>query len=143
MILLDSSLIIAYSNEVDDNHPRAVKIMEKIDADEFGMGIITDYIFDESVTVTMVRSGNVAKARKLGDSLLDSLFLIRIDEESFDLAWEIFGKQSGLNLSFTDCTIIAVCRSWGIPNIGTFDGGFRSIKGFNLIGLQEGEEDKI
>jgi predicted nucleic acid-binding protein len=97
------------------------------------MGIITDYIFDESVTVTLTRSGNLERAVKLGDSLMDSLFLIRIDEDTFDYAWEIFGKQPMPDLSFTDCTTIAVCRSWGIPNIGTFDRGFLSI-GLNVVG---------
>jgi predicted nucleic acid-binding protein len=134
MILLDSSLIVAYSNEVDENHLKSVEIMKRIDDDEFGMGIITDYIFDESVTVAMVRSGNPARATGLGDSLMDSLFLIRIDEESFNRAWEIFGKQPGPDLSFTDCTTIAVCRAWGICNIGTFDRGFLS-RDFNVIGV--------
>ena len=62
MILLDSSLIVAFSNKVDANHRKSVEIMKRIDDDEFGTGIITDYIFDESVTVAMARSGNLTKA---------------------------------------------------------------------------------
>jgi len=134
MILLDTSLIVAYSNEVDENHLIATEIMERIDGEEFGRGIITDYIFDEIVTVTMARGGSVKRARRLGDLLLESLYLIKVDETQFMDAWDMFGRQT-THMSFTDCTTIAVCRLNGIPNIGTLDREFLSIGDLNIVGL--------
>jgi predicted nucleic acid-binding protein len=62
MILLDSSFIMAYSNEADVNHAKALSIIKDIERDKHGTPIITDYVFDEVVTVMLM------KTKKLGKS---------------------------------------------------------------------------
>ena len=59
MILLDSSFIVAYSNEADENHAKALQLAKDIDGGKYGAVAITDYIFDEVVTVMLIDRSNV------------------------------------------------------------------------------------
>jgi len=61
MILLDSSLIVAYSNEADENHEKTLKIVKDLERGKYGTPIITDYILDEIVTVMLVKTKNLKK----------------------------------------------------------------------------------
>ena len=134
MILLDSSLIIAYSNKSDVNHEKAIKIMKDVDRGRYGTPVITDYIFDEVVTVMLLKTKNLLEVVKLGETLINATLLFRVDENVFKLAWEIFKKQSKPRFSFTDCTNIATCRLYGITTIATFDKGFKGLKELNVVG---------
>jgi len=42
MIFLDSSLMVAYSNEADENHEKALKIARDLDRGRYGTPVITD-----------------------------------------------------------------------------------------------------
>lgn len=134
MILLDSSLIVAYSNEIDENHSRALQIVRDLDVGRYGTPVITDYIFDEVVTVMLIKTKNLEKVFELGETLLNSTLFFRIDENLFSLAWSIFKEQRKPIFSFTDCASIAVCRINGISNIATFDEDFKKLKGYTIIG---------
>jgi len=133
MILLDSSLIVAYSNEADENHKKALRIVKDLEKGKYGTPAITDYIFDEIVTVMLVKTKNLKKVLELGEALLNSTLLFRVDEEIFRLAWNIFKEQQKPRFSFTDCTTIATCKVNGIRNIATFDQDFERLKGYTII----------
>ena len=135
MIFLDSSLIVAYLNEADENHPKALKVVEDISNDKYGNSVITDYIFDEVVTVMLVKTKDLGRVASLGEKLLAVNLLLRIDEELFNSAWKIFKQQRKPSFSFTDCTTIATCRSNGISNFATFDEDFKKLDEFNMIGF--------
>jgi predicted nucleic acid-binding protein len=135
MILLDSSFIIAYSNEIDENHNKAFQIAKDIDKGKYGTPIITDYIFDEVVTVVLIKTKNLVKVIELGETLLNATSLFKVDEDTFKLAWNIFKAQLKPSLSFTDCTTIALCRINGISNIATFDKNFYKLKEFKAVGF--------
>jgi hypothetical protein len=134
VILLDSSLIIAYSNEVDENHAKAKKVMDEVARESYGPPIITDYIFDEVVTIMLLRTKSLAHATRLGETLLGATQLVRINDDLFDKAWSIFKQQRKNKFSFTDCTTIAVCRANRISNVATFDGDFSKLDTLNAIG---------
>jgi predicted nucleic acid-binding protein len=133
VILLDSSLIIAYSNEVDENHSKAKKVMEDVAKENYGPPIITDYIFHEVVTIMLLRTKSLAHAITLGETLLGATQLVRIDDDLFDKAWAIFKQQRKNKLSFTDCTTIAVCKANRISNLATFDEDLSKLGILNAI----------
>jgi hypothetical protein len=133
MILLDSSLIIAYSNVADVNHKKALQIVKDIYRGKYGTPVITDYIFDEVVTVMLVKTKSIKKVAELGETLLNSSLMFRVDEDIFNFAWKMFKGQR--KFSFTDCTSIAVCKANGISNIATFDKDFQEKEEFTKIGL--------
>lgn len=134
MILLDSSFIVAYLNEADENHTKALQIAEDIDKGKYGTPVITDYIFDEVITVMLIKVRDIEKVSEVGEALLNSTLLLRVSEHTFNLAWSIFKEQDKPNFSFTDCTSIATCKVNGITKIATFDKDFQNLKEYIIIG---------
>ncbi|MDE1857425.1 MAG: type II toxin-antitoxin system VapC family toxin [Candidatus Micrarchaeota archaeon] len=133
MILLDTSFIIANSSERDRFHSRALAIEADIGENKHGEPIMTDYIFDEVVTTTLARTGNLKRAIEMGQMLLDTVTMVKIDLDIFEESWRIFKSQKNARLSFTDCTIIATCRMNGITSIATFDGELKRLSGLKIV----------
>jgi uncharacterized protein len=133
MIMLDSSLLIAFKVKNDLHHERANALMKQVASGNFGKPLISDYVFDETVTGILVRSKNLKLAIEYGNELRASLETIEVDEEAFSQAWRIFSEQEKVELSFTDSTTIALMKSQDITRIGTFDQDFGEIRGINAI----------
>lgn len=134
MIILDTSFLVAYFNQGDENHPKVMKIMEEIVGRKFGPMCMTDYIFNETVTVAMIKMKDLQKATRIGDYTIKALKMIRVGEDTFLQAWKIFQSQKGTRLGFTDCTTISVMKYHGIDNIATFDKDLK-IHGINCVNL--------
>lgn len=129
-IFIDSSVFCAYANARDVHHKNAQKIINDVVSGRYENGITTDYVFDETVTVTK-RKANSKTAIEIGKFLLDSeIFIAKVDSMSFQKAWELFQAN---DLSFTDCSSISFMELFGISKIATFDKGFRNIKGVQVI----------
>ena len=132
-ILLDSSFLIAYYNPLDEHRKKAIKIMDDLIIGKYGNPYVSDYIFDEVVTVIFIRTKDLKLSNNVGDVLRDSLGLFDVDEEVFDNAWKIFKNQKNTNFSFTDCTILAVMQERGISRIATFDEDFLKFEGIKVV----------
>ena len=61
MIILDSSFLVAIEVETDQNHEKAVEIRDRIIKREFGTVLISDYIFDETITATFQKTRDLKK----------------------------------------------------------------------------------
>jgi predicted nucleic acid-binding protein len=133
MILLDTSFIVAFYNTRDENHQKAVRVMEEIVKEKYGEVLITDYIFDESITVIFIRLKSLSKAVKIGEAIIKSAEIVEIGKSLFDKAWKMFKRQKKTKFSFTDCTTIAVMEDKSIKNIATFDEDFKKIKWINVV----------
>ena len=131
MIILDSSFMVSYFNTRDQNHPQAIKLMKKIHEPL----CMTDYIFSEVVTVSLIRLKSLDGASKIGEILLKSMKMIGVEKPSFDNAWSLFCKQKETVLSFTDCTTVSIMQENNIEKIATFDEDFGKISGIEVIGL--------
>ncbi len=132
-ILLDSSLLIAFKVKNDFHHERANALMKQVSSERYGKPLITDYIFDETVTGILVRSKNLGLAVQYGKELLSSLEMLHVDEETFRQAWKTFSEQENAKFSFTDSTNMAVMKNNDITKIGTFDADFQEIEGLDVI----------
>ncbi len=133
MILLDSSFLVAIAVATDENHEKAKKIIEEILTGAFGEMIISDYVFDETVTVTLLKTRDLKKAVFVGENLRLSARTINVDDNLFDISWNVFKEQKNTQLSFTDCTNIALMRNNKIKNIATFDKDFKDVEGINVV----------
>ena len=130
-ILIDASLLYAYSNTNDVHHTKAKEILKNILSDKYGGYLITDYIFDEVVTVAQRKAGKKT-AVQLGNFILNSeIFIAEIDKNIFENSWRLF--QETEDLSFTDCTNIEFMKIFGIENIATFDTDFEGIEGIKVV----------
>lgn len=128
-IFIDTNMFVAYYNERDLHHKRSEELIKKIVGGDYGEIFTSDYVFDEAVTVTLVKT-NLKKALELGEHILNSeITLLKVDD-AFSAAWKEFKTA---NMSFTDCTIIALMKQNGIDKVMTFDEGFRKIKGIKVV----------
>ncbi len=136
MIFVDSSAYIAYYNKRDKNHEAAVSFVKKIRDREFGPVIIytSDYVFDEVVTAVLVLTRSKDLAISVGESIKESKItrIIKVDEEIFHKAWEIFREYKDKFWSFTDCTSFAIMEKMDIRTAFTFDEHYRQA-GFNTV----------
>ncbi len=137
MIFLDSSFLVSVEVEADQNHERAIGIRDEIIKGKFGKAVISDYIFDETVTVTFGRTKDLKKTVLVGTGLRESAEMLKIDDENFEDAWSLFKKQKTTKFSFTDCSTIAVMKAKDIKNIATFDKDFAKVKNLNVIGFEQ------
>lgn len=107
------------------NHAKSVELMRDVVNAAYGPPVTSDYIFDETATVTFLRTKSLKTARLVGDSMLKAFRILRVDEAIFQAAWLIFKNQKGTTFTFTDSTTIELMQQNDIRNIATFDGEFR------------------
>jgi uncharacterized protein len=131
MIMLDTSFVVAYFNNKDQNHQSAINIAKTLTTQnpEF---YITDYIFSEIVTVCLIRLKDIKKAAQIGRLILESCNLLTSQEETFIDAWNMFSTQK-LQLSFVDCITIATMYNQNIRKIATFDKDFTKIQEITVL----------
>ncbi len=134
MIFLDSSFMVAFYNTRDENHVKAKILMPDIVNYKYGPLYISDYVFDEVVTVIFIRLRDLRKAVRIGEYLRKSVNLVEVMSSDFEDAWRIFKKQKKTDFSFTDCTSISIMRRMNIRNLATFDRDFLKLKEVNVIG---------
>lgn len=130
--LLDSSFMIAFFNIKDINHETAKKIMQKLKEGVYGKLFISDYIFDEFVTLAAKRA-RPDLAVEWGQMLLESdkIGMLNIDKQAFTEAWNLFRTTKGF--SFTDCTLVSVAAQFSIGSIVSFDSDFDKTKSIQRI----------
>lgn len=127
-LLIDTSALIAARNADDKNHKKSIETMTPALQGEFGKVFVSDYIFDEAVTLAYIRTGSKNFAHDIGRFArakpINFCFIEPID---FDRAWELYQQYEDKHLSFTDCTNIALMGRLGIETIFTFDAEFNGL----------------
>ncbi len=113
-VIIDSSVFIAYFNEGDSQHKKALTIFKTLNAEDI---LISEYVLLEVLTVIQ---NKVSKkfAFKLKDFILEyfSESILRSDI-FFDETLSLFGSQYG-KLSFVDVSLIVLSKKYEII---TFD----------------------
>jgi predicted nucleic acid-binding protein len=133
MILLDSSVIIAYRNQDDVRHSDALRLFSELGKGRYAGGLVTDYIVLEIVTVVKRLMGHDA-AVETGEALLGAgdITVMR-STQLFPHAWREFKARSGTDLSFVDASSLAAMKLAGVTRIATFDREFRKVKGIEVV----------
>lgn len=133
MIFIDTSVLVAFIVDKDTNHGKAVSLMEEIVVGKHGPAITSEYVFDETVTVVLVRSKSLDLAIKTGDLINESMPIIDVCSIAFESSWNRFKNQKGTRFSFTDCTILEAVESNHIDKLATFDKEFDSADNFKVV----------
>jgi predicted nucleic acid-binding protein len=130
-LFVDSAAWQALYAANDKYHALAARAFREL-ADQKITFCVTDYVFDEAITLLLNRVGHDA-ARRCGEWLLSSerVRFIRIDPDQWDEAWEIFKHYEDKAFSFTDCTSFVVMRQLRLHDAFTFDRHFEQM-GFRL-----------
>ncbi|MBI5226695.1 type II toxin-antitoxin system VapC family toxin [Candidatus Micrarchaeota archaeon] len=133
-VFLDTGVLVAAYNAQDTERSRAQGILQRIFQGEWGSAYTSENVIDEAVTLLFARSKNRTLAQSFLKKCLESQSLFEIlgvGGEDFANTADEFLKQK--ELSFTDCSILALMRKHGIRNLATFDAGFRQAKDIHTI----------
>ncbi len=133
-VFLDTDFFVALANESDRDHEKMIVLSDRIRRDEFGQPYTSDYVFDESISTTLIRTGRVDRAIQVGRlilgfkerKILPIARLLQVDEGVFSKAWDNFSsmKFKDKKLSFTDHTILVQMNFLGIDTLASMDSGF-------------------
>jgi uncharacterized protein len=95
--------------------------------------VTTDFVVDETLTLIRFRLG-LAAANAWWQQIEGSARLRweRIDNDRFERARNTFFQCRDKDLSFTDCTSMAVMRELRLTTVITTDGHFRQV-GFDVL----------
>lgn len=124
----DSSFLVARFNVRDRSHRAALAFLEgqrEAGADALRI-VLSDYVFDETVTALITRSKRHEVAAAAGRAILasENLRLVRVEAPVFDAAWDLFLQRTDKEWSFTDCTSFVLMERLGIRKALAFDRNF-------------------
>ncbi len=115
MIYLDTNVIIAYIDERDPNHGKAVELLESLEEDR------------ATSRLTLVELASVYSRAGLNESLALAIYSIEysrakiIDIDLNKLLIEAFKLAESLKLRTLDLLHISACKIMKIENFATFD----------------------
>lgn len=132
-VLIDTGVLYADHDTAATRHDSARKALEAVYDGRYGQPLVSKYVFDELLTLTVSRTDSVEAATTVGDRILGrgpypSVFdLLDVSDAEFFEALEVFGRYSDQNLSFTDATLVAQARRNEVDGVLSFDDDFDGI----------------
>lgn len=129
-VLIDTGVLYADHDTDASRHDDANTALDAVYDGEYGHPYVSDYIYDEAVTLTRRRSGTFAAAQQLGarirgiDPFPSVYELLDVSTVVFAEANEIFERYDDHPLSFTDATTIALLERHDIDGVMSFDDDF-------------------
>lgn len=132
-IFVDTDVFYAHHDTDAPRHHDAVAAIDELLEGTYGKPYTSDYVLDETVTLTRVRTGSFDAAdtvasRILGDGRFPKVFeLLNLGPDDVHEAIETFRKYDDQNLSFTDASIVTVIESRDIEAVLSFDEHFDGV----------------
>ncbi|MBF0606503.1 MAG: PIN domain-containing protein [Candidatus Magnetobacterium sp. LHC-1] len=125
LVFTDTSALVAFFSKTDSCHLQAIISLDVIKKHKIKL-VISDYVFDETITTILVKGGH-RLAVQVGDIILNGhIFEIaEIDATLKKQAWDYFKKHSDKTYSFTDCTSFVLMNDRDIVHYFSFDEDFK------------------
>ena len=125
-VFIDTGLFLALYDIDDAFHKRSKELFKNALTGKLGRLYTSDYIIDETLTTVLVRTKQHNIAVELGKYLMESprITKLTVDNDAFLDAWAKFQTLKDKNLSFTDCTTLALTEKYRIKQLMSFDHGF-------------------
>jgi predicted nucleic acid-binding protein len=126
-VLVDTGVLYADHDTDASRHDAASSALDAVYDGEFGQPYVSDYVYDETVTLTLARGGSFGPAKRIGERLRgDGTYpavyeFLRVSSTVFDDAVDVFEQYDDHELSFTDATTVALCERHGIDTVLSFD----------------------
>lgn len=120
-IFVDSNYFVALFNPNDTLRKQASVIAKRIDTEQRRL-VLSNYILLEVTTVLSQRRGrNVAV--EVGTLLTTNpmIDVVHVDEILHKESWEIFQNMPRKNMSFVDCSTLAILHAEHIDRLLSFD----------------------
>jgi predicted nucleic acid-binding protein len=132
-ILVDTGVLYADHDTDATRHDVASDALDAVYDGAFGQPYVSDYVFDEAVTLTRKRTGSFTAAKLLSDRLrgreqFPRMYeLLHVSAATFADAVAVFERYEDQSLSFTDASSVALMDRHGIDRILSFDDDFDGV----------------
>jgi len=132
-VLIDTGVFYAHADTDATRHGRARATLDRLMDGTYGQPYTSDYIYDETVTLTLERTGQFSHARRVGRRIRgegEYPTFVRIEHVTsrlFEAAVDVFERYEDQDLSFTDATTVALLEDRGIDAVVSFDDDFDGI----------------
>lgn len=129
-VFVDTGVLYAHHDADAERHESAVATLDELLDGRYGQPYLSDYVFDETVTLTRVRTSSFDAAdtiarRILGEGSYPTVFeLVNTEPDDFRDALETFRRYDDHGLSFTDAMTVALCNRLDIDAVLSFDSDF-------------------
>lgn len=129
-VFIDTNIFAAAKLKNDVDHKQGKKLLEDALFGKYDQVYTSDYIFDEVMTLLIMRTQNHKLTYEYGNSILlsDIIEIIKVNDDIFESSWKKFCKFKDKILSFTDCTTVAIIDELKIDMIMSFDKHFEGLK---------------
>ena len=119
----------------DDFHDSSHNIVESARTGKTPLGLVTDFVIDELVTILGKRRGFGAGAAKdTGRAILESprIFTVFVDDSILRAALSVYPAYKG-KLSLTDVVTTVVMKKYGVSGVFSHDTDFDRVKGVRRL----------
>ncbi|TQQ81489.1 type II toxin-antitoxin system VapC family toxin [Halonotius roseus] len=129
-VFVDTGVFFAHHDTDADRHADAVAALDAVLDGEYGQPYTSDYVLDETVTLTRVRTNSFGAAETVAERIQgkpphpDVIELLHVEPDDVTAAMATFRRYSDHELSFTDAMTIHLCESRGIDTVLSFDADF-------------------
>jgi predicted nucleic acid-binding protein len=129
-VFVDTGVFYAHHDRDAERHAAAVDAMDALLDGEFGRPYTSDYVYDETVTLTRMRTGSFEAARTVSDRILgagsfpDVFELVHVGRDDFEATVDVWRQYRDHDLSVTDANSIALCERYDIDTVLSFDSDF-------------------
>jgi predicted nucleic acid-binding protein len=125
-ILTDTSALVALADADDQKH--GVVSTWFVNHAQDTRLVLTDYVFDECMTLMKSRFGAQA-AISFGRRIRSSQFcrFVHITPQDEEATWQVFGQYADKGWSYTDCSSLVVMRRLAIEKAFATDHHFRQM----------------
>jgi len=131
LIFVDTTEWVGDADKNDDFHDSSHELIESIRLGSSPLGLTTDFIIDETVTLLGKRKGfGASAAAQVAKSILASprVVTVFIDESILKESIGVYAKYGG-KLSLTDVVSTIVMERYSVKDIFSHDSGFDLVGG--------------
>ncbi len=127
-VFADTGAFLAYRNEKDKYHETALKLFRDALKGKYGQIYTSDYIYDESLTLALIRTKNMDVAMDIAEVIQSPrIRMVFVDAGILERSTRIFKQYSGRKFSFTDAVSIEIMNEFDIEKYLGFNAHFNGI----------------
>jgi len=132
-VFVDTGVFYAQHDESSNRHDTAQQALEATATGRFGQPLTSDYIVDETVTLTLSRFNDPETALPVGQRIVGTedcpspVELLFVGPDRFHQAIDLVAQYSDQRLSFTDATTVTLVDEHDIDYVLSFDSDFDGI----------------
>ena len=129
MVFVDTNFVIAWVNQSDELHPKALELLEKYHSEEW---LTTDCVLLE-VGNSLAR-GSREKAVEIIENFLafENITVVSLDPDLFGRSFELYRQRMDKAWGMIDCVSFVVMREFGVREALAYDDHFRQA-GFSAL----------